>query len=133
MLSHAQSQGIPTIEGDAAAPGVLGAAGVDTARLLVVATPDSFLARRIVEVARELNPAIDVVVRTHLEPVDRLAFSLRRASESNVIRPGAPLTFIASNYDAVNPRRAQILGGIYDWRSARISACMRRESTRAQV
>ena len=32
-----------------------------------MATPDSFLARRIVEVARQLNPTIDVVVRTHSE------------------------------------------------------------------
>jgi CPA2 family monovalent cation:H+ antiporter-2 len=67
MLRTAQSQGIPTIEGDAAASGVLSAAGIEAARLLVVATPDSFLARRIFEVARELNPAIDVVVRTHSE------------------------------------------------------------------
>jgi CPA2 family monovalent cation:H+ antiporter-2 len=65
MLSTAQSQGIPTIEGDAAAPGVLAGAGIAEARLLVVATPDSFLARRIVELARQLNPTIDVVVRTH--------------------------------------------------------------------
>jgi CPA2 family monovalent cation:H+ antiporter-2 len=67
MLGTAQAQGIPTIEGDAAAPGVLVAAGIESARLLVVATPDSFLARRIVEVARELNPTVDVVVRTHSE------------------------------------------------------------------
>jgi CPA2 family monovalent cation:H+ antiporter-2 len=67
MLSSAQAQGIPTIEGDAATPGVLTQAGVEHARLLVVATPDSFLARRIVEVARQLNPTIDVVVRTHSE------------------------------------------------------------------
>ncbi len=67
MLSAAQTQGIPTVEGDAAAPGVLEAAGIGEARLLVVATPDSFLARRIVELGRELNPTINVVVRTHSE------------------------------------------------------------------
>jgi CPA2 family monovalent cation:H+ antiporter-2 len=67
MLSAAQTQGIPTVEGDAAAPGVLEAAGIGEARLLVVATPDSFLARRIVELGRERNPTIDVVVRTHSE------------------------------------------------------------------
>ena len=65
MLSTAQSQGIPTIEADAAAPGVLTQAGVEHARLVVVATPDSFLARRIVELARQLNPGIDIVARTH--------------------------------------------------------------------
>ena len=65
MLASAQAQGIPTIVGDAAVPEVLRAAGIARARLIAVATPDSFQARRIVEVARGLNPAIDVVVRTH--------------------------------------------------------------------
>ncbi len=65
MLASAQAAGAPTIVGDAAAPGVLEAAGIAGARLVVVATPDSFQARRIVEVARELKPGIDLVVRTH--------------------------------------------------------------------
>jgi monovalent cation:H+ antiporter-2, CPA2 family len=65
MLASAQAQGVPTLEADAAAPGVLDAAGVRYARLVVVATPDSFQARRIVELARQMNPAVDVVVRTH--------------------------------------------------------------------
>jgi CPA2 family monovalent cation:H+ antiporter-2 len=65
MLSAAQAQGVPTIEADAAAPGVLAQAGIEHARLVVVATPDSFLARRIVELARQLNPHIDIVARTH--------------------------------------------------------------------
>ena len=76
MLSAAQSQGIPTIEGDAAAQGVLTQAGVEHARLLAVATPDSFLARRIVEVARQLNPGIDVVVRTHSDDEFKVLESL---------------------------------------------------------
>jgi len=75
-LSAAQSQGIPTIEGDAAAQGVLTQAGVEHARLLAVATPDSFLARRIVEVARQLNPGIDVVVRTHSDEEFKVLESL---------------------------------------------------------
>jgi CPA2 family monovalent cation:H+ antiporter-2 len=65
MLGSAQSLGVPTLEGDAAAPGVLEAAGLARARVLVVATPDSFQARRIVEIAREQNPTIEIVVRTH--------------------------------------------------------------------
>ena len=43
------------------------AAGLEHARLVVVATPDSFQARRIIEVARELKHGIDLVVRTHSE------------------------------------------------------------------
>ena len=65
MLAHAQSEGIPTIVGDASAPGVLESAGLQHARLVVVATPDGFQARRIVEVANQLKPGIDLVVRTH--------------------------------------------------------------------
>jgi CPA2 family monovalent cation:H+ antiporter-2 len=76
MLSNAQGQGIPTIQGDAAAPGVLTQAGVERARLLVVATPDSFQARRIVEIARQLNPGIDIVARTHSEDEFRALESL---------------------------------------------------------
>jgi monovalent cation:H+ antiporter-2, CPA2 family len=65
MLAAAQAAGVPTIVGDASLPTVLNAAGIERARLIAVATPDSFQARRIVEVARALNPAIEVVARTH--------------------------------------------------------------------
>jgi CPA2 family monovalent cation:H+ antiporter-2 len=65
MLANAQALGIATIEGDAAAPGVLDAAGLARARVLVVATPDSFQARRIVEIARAKNHSIEIFVRTH--------------------------------------------------------------------
>jgi len=65
MLASAQSAGVPTIVGDAAAPGVLASAGLARARIVVVATPDSFQARRIVELAHEQRPGVDLVVRTH--------------------------------------------------------------------
>ncbi len=65
MLAHAQAAAVPTIVGDAAANGVLESAGLEHARLVVVATPDSFQARRIVELAQERKPGIDLVVRTH--------------------------------------------------------------------
>ncbi|HEU4708091.1 MAG TPA: NAD-binding protein, partial [Methylophilaceae bacterium] len=32
---------------------------------LIIATPDAFSVRQIVDIARTLNPAIEVVVRTH--------------------------------------------------------------------
>ncbi len=38
-----RAQGVPVVFGDASAPGVLEQAGVAAARLLIVATPDSFL------------------------------------------------------------------------------------------
>lgn len=35
--------------------------------MLVIATPDTFHVRKMVEIARTLNPAIETVVRTHNE------------------------------------------------------------------
>jgi monovalent cation:H+ antiporter-2, CPA2 family len=67
MLAKAQAQGVPTIEADASAPGVLESAGIHEASLVVVATPDSYQARRIVELARLHKPGIDIVARTHSE------------------------------------------------------------------
>jgi CPA2 family monovalent cation:H+ antiporter-2 len=46
---------------------VLQAARPDRARLVLVTTPDPFQARAIVELARQANPAIAVVVRTHTD------------------------------------------------------------------
>jgi len=65
MLASAQEAGVPTIVGDASLPDVLKAAGIDRARLIAVATPDSFQARRIVELARQLNSNLEIVARTH--------------------------------------------------------------------
>src|SRR5262249_491896 len=53
------------IYGDATRPEVIAAAHPNRAKLLVVAIPDRFLARRVIELARQANPDIDVVVRTH--------------------------------------------------------------------
>ena len=58
-------QGVPAIYGDATRPGILSHAHPEQARLLVVAAPDPYHARQIVALAREANPAVDVVVRTH--------------------------------------------------------------------
>jgi CPA2 family monovalent cation:H+ antiporter-2 len=60
-----RAAGVPAVFGDATAPGILEAAGIGAARLLVVATPDPHQAPRLVEAARASNPTIDTVVRTH--------------------------------------------------------------------
>jgi CPA2 family monovalent cation:H+ antiporter-2 len=60
-----RARGQAVVWGDAAAPGVLEAAHVESARLLVIAAPDAFQARRILEVARRANPRIDTVARAH--------------------------------------------------------------------
>jgi CPA2 family monovalent cation:H+ antiporter-2 len=65
-------QGLHAVAGDASEPAVLIQAHVARARLLVIAIPDTFHVRRMVEVARALNPAIQVVVRSHSEEEARL-------------------------------------------------------------
>jgi CPA2 family monovalent cation:H+ antiporter-2 len=62
-----RARGLPAIYGDATTPGVLEAAHADKARLIVIATPESYQTRRIIELARSLNPGVDTAVRTHSE------------------------------------------------------------------
>ncbi len=57
--------GQAAVFGDAAEPETLVQAHIAHARLLVIATPDTLAARRMIETARALNPAIAVVVRSH--------------------------------------------------------------------
>jgi CPA2 family monovalent cation:H+ antiporter-2 len=59
--------GVPAIFGDATLPDLLQHAGVARARLLIIASPDSFQTRSALQIATEANPHIDVVVRTHSE------------------------------------------------------------------
>jgi CPA2 family monovalent cation:H+ antiporter-2 len=65
LVENLRARGIRAIYGDASAPGVLDMADVSHARLLVIASPDGFQTRRILELARARNPRIDTVVRTH--------------------------------------------------------------------
>ncbi len=65
-------QGLHAVAGDASEPAVLIQAHIARARLLVIAIPDTFHVRRMVEIARALNPAIQVVVRSHSEEEARL-------------------------------------------------------------
>ncbi len=60
-----RARGIPVLYGDAAQPGVLEAAGIERARVLVVGTAESFQARRAVELARAANPRVAIFARTH--------------------------------------------------------------------
>ncbi len=62
------AQGVPIIDRDASQPATLEAAGIAAARLLVIAIPDGFEARRVLELARAAHPSLDIVVRAHSEP-----------------------------------------------------------------
>ncbi|MCP9440055.1 MAG: cation:proton antiporter [Nitrospira sp.] len=56
--------GVPLYYGDATNPNILRHVKIEAARVLVVAIPDPFTARRTVQIARTLNPKIHIVVRT---------------------------------------------------------------------
>ena len=62
-----RAQGLPAVCGDATEPATLIQAHVARAAMLVIALPDSLDARKMVEVAKLLNPKIECVVRTHSE------------------------------------------------------------------
>jgi CPA2 family monovalent cation:H+ antiporter-2 len=66
-VEELRGRGVAAVYGDATTPGVLEAARADRARLVVIATPEGFQTRRTIELARRLNPAIDIAVRTQSE------------------------------------------------------------------
>jgi CPA2 family monovalent cation:H+ antiporter-2 len=56
---------IPAVSGDASEAAVLIQAHVVRARVLVIATPDAFQSRKMMQIARTLNPDIEIVARAH--------------------------------------------------------------------
>ncbi|MGO9672857.1 MAG: cation:proton antiporter [Methylocella sp.] len=67
LVERCRANNIPAVCGNAAEMSVLIQGHVSKAGLLVIATPDSLDDRRIISVARQINPAIETVVRTHNE------------------------------------------------------------------
>ncbi|MCY3955134.1 MAG: cation:proton antiporter [Nitrospira sp.] len=65
--------GVPIQYGDATNPTVLHQVQIENAKVLVVATSDPFGARRIVQLAKSLNPSIHIIVRTrYLKELEEL-------------------------------------------------------------
>ena len=67
VVEKLRERGVPAVSGDASDPAVLIQAHIARAGMLVIATPDTLDVRKIVDMARTLNPAIEVVLRTHSE------------------------------------------------------------------
>ncbi len=65
LISMLKSRGIGAVFGDASRPGVLAHTGIQSAQLLVIATPDCLQAATLIHTARELNPSIAICARTH--------------------------------------------------------------------
>ncbi len=60
-----RARGIPAVLGDAADPTVLVQAHIARASVLIIATPESIGVRQMIDTARQLNPKIQVLVRSH--------------------------------------------------------------------
>ncbi len=81
-VEQLRGRGVHAVAGDASDPAVLIQAHVARAQTLVIATPDAFLARKMIGVARTLNPRVHVVVRSHSEDEAEL---LRREQAVEVL------------------------------------------------
>jgi CPA2 family monovalent cation:H+ antiporter-2 len=67
LVETLRERGVHAVAGDASDPAVLVQAHIARAQILVIATPDSLRARRMIEIARVLNPNVGTLVRTHSE------------------------------------------------------------------
>ena len=65
IVDQLRKDGEHAVAGNAGEPAVLIQAHIARARMLVIATPDTFHVRAMIETARALNPNIKTVVRTH--------------------------------------------------------------------
>jgi CPA2 family monovalent cation:H+ antiporter-2 len=81
LVERLRSRNVHAVTGDGSEAEVLVQAHVARASLLVIATPDTVKVRKIVDIARTLNPRIQVLIRTHS---DEEAALLRRENLGEV-------------------------------------------------
>ena len=72
IVERLREQDVHAVSGDAADPAVLIQAHVARAAMLVIATAETIGVRKMIDVARKLNPKIKVVLRTHSEDEAKL-------------------------------------------------------------
>ena len=67
IVDQLRKRGIAAVAGNASDPAVLIQAHIVQATMLVIATPDTFHVRAMIDTARTLNPTIQTVLRSHNE------------------------------------------------------------------
>jgi monovalent cation:H+ antiporter-2, CPA2 family len=65
QVEHLRESGFHAVVGNAAEPSVLIQAHIARAKTLVIAISDPFRARKMIDIARMLNPDINILVRAH--------------------------------------------------------------------
>jgi CPA2 family monovalent cation:H+ antiporter-2 len=64
-VHRCEKTGVHIVEGDVTDPAVLRSAHIETAVALIIAIPDEKAALQATRVARELNPMLKIISRTH--------------------------------------------------------------------
>jgi CPA2 family monovalent cation:H+ antiporter-2 len=96
LVEELRNKGIPAVAGNAAEPSVLIQAHIARAAALVIATPDTFHVRAMVETARALNPSIACVVRAHSE------------QEAKLLRQETTVTVVIGERELANSMSAHV-------------------------
>ena len=81
IVEQLRKSDVSAVFGNGAEAGVLIQAHIHRARMLIIATPESANARKMVQIARAVNPHVEIVVRTHS---DEDAARLERADGGKV-------------------------------------------------
>jgi CPA2 family monovalent cation:H+ antiporter-2 len=108
LVDQLRKDGVPAVAGNAGEPAVLIQAHITRARMLVIATPDTFHVRAMIETARALNPDIKTVVRTHS---DEEAELLRKERAGQIFIGEHELAdgmteFVLENFEQARSQRA---------------------------
>ena len=80
---EARKLGIPCILGNAVSPEVLADANLASARVLLVAIPQTLEAGPIIKQAREVNPGIAILARAHSD--DEVAYLLKAGADATIM------------------------------------------------
>jgi CPA2 family monovalent cation:H+ antiporter-2 len=103
-VEQLRTRSVAVIQGNAAQAALLEAANITTARLLVVAIPNSFEAGQIVVQARKANPRLQILARAHFDAeaehlsqlgADAVIMGEREIARVMLQQAGAPPTAVA--------------------------------------
>ena len=117
IVKGLRARGVPSLFGDAARRGVLDAAGVTRAALVVLALPDMERARLAVREIRRVSPTLPVLARAHHAAARALLID---AGATEVIQPEleAAATLLRHSLERLAVPRPQILAYLERLRAA---------------
>lgn len=97
FVQKLRDNNIPAVWGDATEPEVLVQSHIKHAKALVIATPETVHVRKMAEIARQLNPTIKIVVRSH------------NMEEAKLIQQEGAVTVFVGETELANSMLAHVL------------------------